>query len=109
MSFLVGGISDRSMCFYLENTFDPNSHKVLSLLQYEVEREMDSNRSELKDLKQTFNYLHDVKVVDIINRCHQNESLFHVLQLSLDQKIKIYQDNKYSYLNLSEIIMFKEV
>lgn len=110
ISFLAGGLSDRSVCFYLENTTDPSSEKVLLLIQQKMELELEKQEHQHREeMKQVFGYLKHHRLVDIINRCHRNESLFNVLQLSLDQKIKTYVDDKETFLNLSEIILFKEV
>ena len=60
-------------------------------------------------MKPMFSYLKNVKLADILNRCHQNRSLFEVLQLSFDQKIKVYKNSESTYLKLSDIVLFKEV
>lgn len=107
IAFLFGGLNDRSFCFYLENVADDHTGKVLELLQTEFNDNNLADHNE--DLKQIFSYLNKVGIVDILQRCHQNQSLFNVLQLSIDQNIQIYKDFEVIDLNLSKLITFKEV
>ncbi|KAH9416445.1 Prominin [Dermatophagoides pteronyssinus] len=114
ISFLFGGLNDRSLCFYLENVSDPRSNKIIHLLQMEMENELLSpDITEQQDssfeMKQMFKYLKKIDMIDIIYRCHQNQSLFNVLKLSIDQKILVSKsEQKTTSFNLSEIIVFKE-
>lgn len=106
-SFVVGGISDRSVCFYLENVSHPQSEQVVSLIQSEFQEDLLEGSWEANELKPIFSYLKNVKLAEILNRCHHNRSLFDVLQLSFDQKIRVHK--KSETLKLSDIILFKEV
>ena len=108
-SFLFGGLSDRSICFYLENVTDPQSERIISLVQNEFQNGLFENYPQIQDIKPVIHYLKNVKIVDILNRCHQNKSLFEVLQLSFDQKIQIYKNNEFTYFKLSDVVLFKEV
>ncbi|OTF71095.1 prominin protein-like protein [Euroglyphus maynei] len=106
ISFIFGGLNDRSLCFYLENVSDPRSGKIINLLQMEMENEFSTNPDSY-ELKQMFEYLKKINMIDIIHRCHQNQSLFNVLNLSIDQNIPKISESDQSF-NLSEIIIFKE-
>lgn len=106
VSFSTGGLSDRSLCYYLRSTSDSNSEKLFNSVQEILEYTLlEQNNEEAHDIKVIMDQLKDVKVVDILNRCHRNQSLFNVLQMKLNQNI-VLPDGK--MLNLSEIITFKE-
>lgn len=102
LSFSAGGLGDRSMCFYLRSTSQPNSEKLFNLMQDKLESIL---LEQGNDMKVIINQLKDVHLVEILNRCHRNQSLFNVLQMNLNQNIVLSDGNK---LNLSEIITFKE-
>lgn len=109
ISVLIGGISDRSVCFYLKNVSDPQSEQIISLIQSELQEDMFDISQHDDRIKHAFNYLKDVRLADILQRCHQNKSIIDVLQLSLDDEIRIQRNNKPIIIKLSDIIMFDEV
>lgn len=112
ISFIFGGLNDRSLCFYLKNVSEPQSRKMMHLLQMEMENEFssDTGQQDSYELKQMFEYLKKIDIIDIIDRCHQNKSLFNVLNLSIDQKIRVAKSDQETTtsFNLSEILTFKE-
>lgn len=108
ISVLIGGISDRSVCFYLKNVSDPQSEQIISLIQSELQEDMFDISQHDDRIKHAFNYLKDVRLADILQRCHQNKSIIDVLQLSLDDEIRIQRNNKPIIIKLSDIIMFDE-
>lgn len=105
VSFLAGGISDKSLCFYLKNTSNPQSELILSMLQ----RTISEHQLADQDFQRALNSFKSEDIVNMMNRCHQNQSLFNVLELTLSEKIKILGNDQISYINISDIIQFKEV
>ncbi|XP_054154509.1 prominin-1-like [Oppia nitens] len=98
--FLMGSISDKTVCYYLENPSDPQSKQIADIIQ---------NRFEKLHYSESFNVIQGVKpnFADVITRCHQNLSLFNVLQLNRFNEIQI-NGRIASNINISEILQFKD-
>lgn len=112
LSVVAGGVSDRSACYYLENVSEPQSERVIRLLQSEllggggedngksgglIEKIMGGeggnsgggDTAAADELKPALAYLRHVQLAQLLARCHANGSLFDVLQLDFEQKIRV--------------------
>ena len=113
LSVVAGGVSDRSACYYLENVSEPQSERVIRLLQSEllgsggedngkgggglIEKIMGGEggnsgggeTAAADELKPALAYLRHVQLAQLLARCHANGSLFDVLQLDFEQKIRV--------------------
>ncbi|KPM02837.1 prominin protein-like protein [Sarcoptes scabiei] len=118
--FLFGGFNDRTLCLHLKNMSNPQSDRIISLLQTEIKNQLttsidneaedgiDSDPNGIKSILKVFSYLDKFNLVEIIDRCHQNQSLFNVLRISLNENIRFTKKSKSHDLNLSDVVVFKE-
>ena len=100
--FLFGSISEKVFCYYMENPSQPQSKQLMSILQ---------NRFERLEYSESMNVIQGVKpnLADVITRCHQNLSLFKVLELNRYNHIQVNSGRVVHNVSLSEILKFKDV
>lgn len=107
--FVSGGLTQNTACYYLKNISNPQTQKILALAHEEFSQtELNAEHREFLETLDNLKIDH-YKMTSFIERCHRNESLFNVLQLSMDKKINIHFNNKEYHLNLNDVILFKEV
>ncbi|CAG2100544.1 unnamed protein product [Medioppia subpectinata] len=99
--FLVGSVSDKTVCYYLDNLSDPQSKQIVGIVQ---------NRFERMHYTESLDVIQGVKpnLADVLTRCHQNLSLFNVLQLNRFNQIQIHSGKTVNNFNISEILQFKD-
>lgn len=99
--FLVGGVSDRVGCFYLEHPNNPGSKQIMSMLQAHFEQQ---------EVTDSMKIIRGVKpnVAEVLSRCHQNMSLYNALQLYQFNKIQLTDEKFVEGFNISTILGFKD-
>lgn len=98
--FLVGGVSDRVGCFYLEHPNDQGSKLLMNLFQKQFEEQ---------DVTDSMKIIRGVKpnVAEVLSRCHQNLSLYNALQLYQFNRIQLTDEKVIEGFNISNILEFK--
>ncbi len=100
--FLIGGVSDKVFCYYLENPSQPQSKQIMSILQSKFEKlSYAESMNVIQGQKPNF--------AEVLTRCHQNLSLYNVLQLNQYNQIQINSGRTINNVNISEILAFKDV
>lgn len=99
--FLLGGISDKVLCHYLENPSKSQTRQLVAILQ---------KRFEQNNIVDSINVIQGIKpnAADVLLRCHQNMSLYNVLQLNRYNDIKL-KNRVIQGFNITKILTFKEV
>ncbi|KAI1295479.1 Prominin-1-A [Halotydeus destructor] len=99
--FLVGGVSDRVGCYYLEHPNDNGTKQIISLLQKQFDEQ---------NVADSMKLIRGVKpnIAEVLSRCHQNRSLYNALQLYQYNKIQLGGDKLVEGFNISTILQFKD-
>jgi len=99
--FLVGGVSDRVGCYYLEHPNNKGSKQIMSMLQQHFEQQ---------EVTDSMKIIRGVKpnVAEVLSRCHQNMSLYNALQLYQFNKIQLTDEKFVEGFNISTILGFKD-
>lgn len=99
--FIVGGVSDRVGCFYLEHPDNRGTKQLMSLIQKHFEQQ---------EVTDSMKIIRGVKpnIAEVLSRCHQNLSLYNALQLYQFNKIQLTDEKVVEGFNISSILEFKE-
>ncbi|RWS26769.1 prominin-like protein [Leptotrombidium deliense] len=102
--FIVGGISDRVGCYYIEHPEDPLARKLAAVVQ---------NLFDEQEMSQTMRVIRKdggtkPNFAEIVARCHHNMSLYNSLQLYKYNHIQLTADKMITGFNVSGILELKE-
>lgn len=101
--FITGSVVDRVGCYYLEHPEEPQTRQLMAILQ----RKLDDGTIS-KSIDQVA-LIRGIKpnIADVISRCHQNSSLYNVLQPNKYNSIQLPNNKIIAGFNLSNVLEFK--
>lgn len=102
--FITGSVVDRVGCYYLEHPEEPQTRQLIAILQKKLD-----DGSMFKSNSDHVALLKGIKpnLADVITRCHQNSSLYNVLQPSKYNSIQLHNNKIIVGFNISNILEFK--
>lgn len=100
--FLSGTLLDRIGCYYLEHASDPEGQKLFELAQkkFDFKKRSFATGIQFVDSNQP-------NLFDVVDRCHQNVSLFRALDLERNHKLLLKNNRLVDANNLGSILDFK--